>query len=97
MSLEQDITQIKTLVEAKPIFKPASKEQLVKRQQLRKADLIRKGAKVGYLVTPEPNRQDSFWYDGDVAEITYTHPTTGEFRKLTLTAQGEIRVCELRV
>ena len=92
MSLEKDIAEIKTMVEAKPIFKGASKGQLVHRHAQRKADLVKKGAKVTYLVDPEPGRDYDFWYDGDVAEISYTHPTTGEVRKLTLTAQGEIRV-----
>lgn len=83
------------LVEAETPFKPASDEELIARQGAAAAALNKKlrakGVKVEYLVAPEANRMNSFWYEGDVARITYT-AKDGEKRELTLTAQGEISV-----
>ena len=77
------------------LFKPASDDDVSVRNDVakkaREMHNTARGIKVEYIVAPMPNRDSSFWYNGDVAEITYTHPN-GDHRKLILVATGEKRV-----
>ena len=73
-------------------FAGADDSHLAERWELRKKEFIEKIGQIKYLANPAPSRLNSFWYSGDVAIITYTHPKTKEFRKLTLTTRGEIKI-----
>lgn len=73
------------------VFKSASKEELAKRQSAWMQTLAKKGVKINYIEKPQPNRLGSFWYDGQVAEVTFTAPD-GESRLMSVEAHGDIRV-----
>ncbi len=69
----------------KPKLMPAFPVEVAKRQENQ-----RMGAKVYSLVSPIPQRGNSFWYSGDVARIAHAGPEG--LRGLVLVAQGEIEI-----
>ena len=78
-------------IREKDIFKGASKKELDQRKMEWVKALHKTGVQIDYIKEPIPDRLSSFWYEGDVAKVTYATPE-GEVRSISIVANGDIRV-----